>query len=52
MMKNGDLIKVLNYSDMDNTIKFKNGGGSFTTISVDYLTINWKLILKKYPKIQ
>lgn len=52
MMKNGDLMRVLSYSERDNTIRFKNGGGSFTAISVDYLTINWRLILKKYPKIQ
>ncbi|MDO9553383.1 hypothetical protein [Rhodonellum sp.] len=51
MMENGDIIKVLDYSEYDKQIKFKNTGGSFTKISIDYIKINWESILKKYPKL-
>jgi hypothetical protein len=52
ILKNGDIITVMDYSETDKQIKFKNGGGSFTEIPLEYLKINWNEILKKYPKIQ
>jgi hypothetical protein len=52
MMKNGDKITVLDYSEYDKQIKFKNNVGSFTKIPIEYLKINWESILKKYPKIK
>jgi len=52
MMKNGDKITVLDYSEYDKKIKFKNEGGSFTSIPIEYLKINWESIFKKYPKMQ
>lgn len=52
MMKNGDVIKVLEYSEYDKQIKFKNSGGSFKKIPVEYVTINWESVLKNYPKVQ
>jgi len=52
MMKNGDVITVLDYSEYNKKVKFKNDGGSFTEIPIEYLKINWVSILSKYPKIQ
>lgn len=52
MIKNGDIITVLDYSEYDKQIKFKNAGGSFTKIPIEYLKINWESILKKYPNIK
>ena len=52
MMKNGDIITILDYSEYDKQVKFKNAGGSFTKISIEYLIINWESILKKYPKLK
>lgn len=51
MMKNGDVITVLHYSEYDKQIKFKNFEGSVANIPIEYLNINWELILKKYPNL-
>tara|TARA_B110000090_G_C13348622_1_gene433987 strand:+ start:110 stop:727 length:618 start_codon:yes stop_codon:yes gene_type:complete len=52
MIKNGDIIKVLDYSNYKRLIRFKNAGGSFTKIPIEYFNIDWQSILKKYPKLQ
>ncbi|GAF05958.1 hypothetical protein [Saccharicrinis fermentans] len=52
MIKNGDVITILDYSEYDKEIKFKNTGGTFTKIPIEYLKINWEKILKNYPNIQ
>jgi hypothetical protein len=52
MIKNGDIIVIIDYSEYDKQIKFKNSGGSFTKIPIEYLKINWESILKKYPKLK
>jgi len=52
MMKNGDEITVQDYSEYDKQLKFKNDGGTFTEIPVEYLQIDWESILENYPKIQ
>ncbi len=51
MMKNGDVITFLDYSEYDKQIKFKNSGGNFVKIPIEYLKINWEKILKKYPNL-
>lgn len=52
MLKNGDQITVLDYSEIDNEIKFQNDGGTFTKIPIEHIEINWESILIKYPKIE
>jgi hypothetical protein len=52
MMRNGDIIKVLYCYEYSGKIKFKNGGGSFTEIPIDFVKINWNNIFKKYPKLK
>lgn len=51
MIKNGDIITVLYCNEYDNTVKFKNEGGSFTVIPIKYLKIDWNSILKRYPSL-
>jgi len=52
IMKNGDLITVLDYSSTNNQIEFKDEKGYSAQIPVEYVKIDWKNILRKYPKIQ
>ncbi len=51
MMKNGDVITVLNYSEYNKQVKFRNTDGTFVNIPIEYLKINWEKILKKYPNL-
>ena len=52
MIKNGDLVKVLEYDNYKGQVKFKNDVGNFTKTPIEYFKINWQSILIKYPKLQ
>jgi hypothetical protein len=51
MFKNGELVEVIEYSESDHKIKFKDSSIKFGEISADYIEIDWVPILQKYPKI-
>jgi hypothetical protein len=51
MMKNGDSISVIKYLEEDNKIKFKTRNGRNATVSLEFLQIDWELILKDYPTL-
>lgn len=52
MMKNGDIIKVRGYSKDTKEIEFRPEGGLERKIPVEWAKIDWKKILKKYPKLK
>jgi len=52
MLKNGDVIEVISYSEVDRKIRFKNKGGTFSEVSIDYVKINWDAIFRKYPRLK
>jgi hypothetical protein len=52
MMKNGDILKVRGYSEHNKKIKFRPEGGLEKEIPVEWVKIDWKKILKKYPKLK
>jgi pyruvate/2-oxoglutarate/acetoin dehydrogenase E1 component len=52
MLRNGDEITVISYSNSTKEIKFKIETSSFLYLPIEYLIIDWEAIKKKYPKLE
>jgi hypothetical protein len=51
MLRNGDAVEVISYSESDSVIHIRASNGDKSEISVKYVKINWAPIYKKYPKL-
>jgi hypothetical protein len=52
MLRNGDEITVISYSNSTKEIRFKVETSSFLYLPIEYLIIDWEVIKKRYPKLE
>lgn len=51
MLKNGDEIEVIAFSSIENEIKFQVETSPDLSLPIDYVTIEWDSLMKKYPHV-